>query len=81
MVFDARIGNARPPPRPLFDFRTFGTSVMKIQSNGNVGIGTAYPTAKLHVAGDIKVAGQILYVAPDEDFLTTSSSRATDSCD
>jgi hypothetical protein len=32
---------------------------MYINSSGNVGIGTIEPTAKLHVAGDIKTTGHI----------------------
>jgi hypothetical protein len=38
-----------------------GTSstVMKIQSNGNVGIGTTSPSAKLHVSGNVAVDGNI----------------------
>ena len=31
------------------------TTVMSINSSGNVGIGTTSPSAKLEVAGDIKV--------------------------
>ena len=33
---------------------------------GNVGIGTTAPTQKLHVVGNMRVSGSILYGAPDE---------------
>lgn len=33
--------------------------IMRIQGNGNVGIGTASPGARLHVAGDIRADGHI----------------------
>jgi hypothetical protein len=33
--------------------------VMRIKSNGNVGIGATNPTSKLHVAGDAKITGDL----------------------
>jgi hypothetical protein len=40
------------------DFQTqTGTSRMTIVDNGNIGIGTTNPTAKLHVAGQVKITG------------------------
>src|SRR3990172_12195060 len=33
--------------------------VMRIKSNGNVGIGTTSPSSKLHVAGDAKITGDL----------------------
>jgi hypothetical protein len=38
---------------------TSGASRMTIAAGGNVGVGTTAPTAKLHVAGDVKVDGNI----------------------
>jgi len=38
---------------------------MRITNNGNVGIGTQYPTAKLHVGGSIKIA-DVLSENPSE---------------
>ncbi len=36
---------------------TTSSELMRIQGNGNVGIGTAAPTAKLEVAGQVKITG------------------------
>lgn len=36
-----------------------------IQGNGNVGIGTASPTAKLEVDGDVKVTGDVILTGAD----------------
>lgn len=38
-------------------FRTINIERMRINSSGNVGIGTVNPTAKLEVAGQIKITG------------------------
>jgi len=44
-----------------FQLRAGGTDVIRIQDNGNVGIGTTSPTAKLHVSGDLNVTTQALF--------------------
>jgi hypothetical protein len=50
--------NSATPAR-LFDVRDLGTSKFVIDGAGNVGIGTASPSNKLHVAGSITVDGNI----------------------
>jgi hypothetical protein len=42
------------------------TERMRIDSTGNVGIGTAAPTEKLHVAGNIRFTGSLVNSAPSE---------------
>jgi hypothetical protein len=46
-------------PSTAADGTSFTTPAFAVLSSGNVGIGTIAPTAKLHVAGDIKVDGNI----------------------
>ncbi|MEE8575505.1 MAG: hypothetical protein V3T30_08845, partial [Thermodesulfobacteriota bacterium] len=47
----------------LLDLQTDGTSKMVVQSDGNVGIGTVTPTAKLHVDQDSTTAAiPVLYL-------------------
>jgi|GEM_PF-5493054 len=43
-------------PKSLLDLQTGGTSRMIVHESGNVGIGTATPTAKLEVQGSVKIA-------------------------
>jgi hypothetical protein len=75
MVFDSRIGSTPAATRPLFDFRTFGNSVMQIKANGNVGVGTSNPTSKLTVAGNVTLTGAGNgIVFPDGTTLNSSSA-------
>ena len=43
--------------RPLFDFRNLSTSVMLIDANGDLGIGTSNPTSRLTVVTSSGVTG------------------------
>jgi hypothetical protein len=47
-----------PANRSLF-FRNGGAAKVTVDGSGNVGIGTTTPAAKLHVAGDIMIDGNI----------------------
>jgi len=47
-----------PANRALF-FRNGGAARMTVDGAGNVGIGTSAPSAKLHVAGDLMIDGNI----------------------
>lgn len=40
--------------QPIVDFQDDGNTVFYIQNNGNVGIGTYQPQARLHIVGDVK---------------------------
>jgi hypothetical protein len=40
--------------QPIVDFQDDGQTVFFIQNNGNVGIGTYQPQARLHIVGDVK---------------------------
>ena len=41
----------------IFNTKTSGAESMRITSTGNVGIGTTSPSQKLHVSGDVLIAG------------------------
>lgn len=69
-------------------FHTGNTEAMRIDSTGNVGIGTSLPSAPLHVAGDARIgagtgdASLMGMVASGDNFnITTSSSVGTVSFD
>ena len=49
---DSNVGIFRPATDTI-GFTTAGTEKMRIASDGDVGIGTTAPTAKLHVNGNI----------------------------
>jgi len=40
-----------------FTFYNAGFEAMRVHTNGNIGIGTAAPTSKLEIAGNVKVSG------------------------
>jgi hypothetical protein len=44
---------------PIYFETDGGTEVLRLTENGNVGIGTASPASKLHIAGSLRVDGSI----------------------
>lgn len=59
-VFDSRIGfGGSVATRPLFHWRNAGSTVMTIDSNGDLGINTTTPNAKLDVNGNAIITGSL----------------------
>jgi len=51
--FDARLSSGPVQSRPLFVWTSYNDKKMTMLANGNLGIGTTYPSAKLAVNGNI----------------------------
>jgi len=62
-------------------FYNNSTAVMRINSSGNVGIGTASPSEKLHVSGNVRIEGDLTvngsYTQIDTDVNTTEQWNVT----
>jgi hypothetical protein len=54
VVIDGRSDKAPITTANIFQVRNYGLNLMTVNNNGNVGIGTAKPTEKLEVAGNVK---------------------------
>ena len=67
---DSWIWNTETGP---LNFGTSNLSRLLIASNGNVGIGTEGPSAKLEVNGDVKVGGNITYSAAKTGYISGSA--------
>lgn len=61
-IVDAAVSAGSVPQALIFKTGSTNTPAerMRINSNGWVGIGTATPLAQLHVAGDVKVDGNVI---------------------
>jgi len=67
-VYSLRSGGA-------LQFKTSGNNEkMRIDSSGNVGIGTTSPSAKLHVNGDAKIGNLRLVSAGDADYIQSDTN-------
>jgi hypothetical protein len=53
---DVRIGSSEVVNRPLFRWSNFGNIKMTMLANGDLGIGTSTPSAKLEVNGNVKIS-------------------------
>ena len=51
--------NSRDPSQNIIPFRIKGVDVARFDICGNLGIGTTAPTAKLEVAGTVKISGDL----------------------
>jgi len=64
-----------------FDIRDNGTTLLYLKSGGNVGIGTASPSEKLHVVGNVRIEGDLTvngsYTQIDTDVNTTEQWNVT----
>jgi hypothetical protein len=65
--FNVRPDASASAPNPSLRFMTANQQRMIITNSGNVGIGTTNPTERLHVVGNLRVSGQILYGAPEDE--------------
>jgi hypothetical protein len=61
-------------PERMYGYGDYTQERMRIMSNGNVGIGTTNPTAKLDVAGTAKVAGGLTVSSPSSHGLLVTAS-------
>ncbi len=61
---------------PLY-FGTNNLNRMTIDANGDVGIGTATPAAKLHVAGTLRVGNDVWHTSADGKFRTFYGSNGS----
>ena len=74
--FDARSNNTTVSTRPTFTFRNSGTVQLQLEANGDMGLGTITPNARLDIkAGTNGGAGNILL---GQDSLGTTQFTVTD---
>jgi hypothetical protein len=70
-----RLGGAGSGAVSGLDFQRIGNaSIMRLLDNGRVGIGTAEPTARLHVNGDIRVEGEVTIPTTTRHFSLSPAS-------
>ena len=49
--------NSRDPSQNIIPFHILGNEIARFDQDGNLGIGTSAPSAKLDVVGSIKLSG------------------------
>ena len=66
--------NSRDPSQNIIPFRIKGVDVARFDTFGNFGIGTNTPTAKLDVAGTVRISGDLIINGSSSSSFSSSSS-------
>jgi hypothetical protein len=73
MQFDSRINSSVASTRPLFKWSNLGSTQMTMLASGSLGIGTASPSTKLEVNGNVKVSTIDNATTDTDKFLVSDS--------
>ena len=77
LAFDVGNASGAQAASSKIQFRVNNTERLRIDSSGNVGIGTDSPTQKLQVDGNIRIGDTAIGVDDDEDYNITTGGQLT----